>query len=67
MKITSVIPALLLFMPKRYFLGKNFKSTAKYKGPLIITANHRGFIDYVMVATMFPFRKAKDYMSMKNI
>ena len=62
-KITSVIPALLLFMPKRYFLGKNFKSTAKYKGPLIITANHRGFIDYVMVAAMFPFRKVNVIVS----
>ena len=62
-KITSVIPALLLFMPKRYFLGKNFKSTAKYKGPLIITANHRGFIDYVMIATMFPLRKVNVIVS----
>lgn len=57
LKITNIIPALLLFFPKRYFLGKKYKEPFWRKGPLIISANHRAFIDYIMIATMFPFRK----------
>ena len=42
-KITSIIPGILVFAPKRYFLG-NVKTTLGYRKPAIIIRNHRACI-----------------------
>ena len=56
LKITGIIPGLLVFLPKRYFLG-NVKTTFFYRGPAIVAPNHRGFLDYIQFIAMFPFRR----------
>lgn len=55
-KILNFIPMFLVLYPKRFFLGRKIH-TLRYRGPLIIAANHKGFGDYVMLLTMFFFRK----------
>ena len=56
LKITGLIPALLLFHPRKIFLG-SLKSTVRFKGPAVISMNHTGFLDYIAALSMFPFRR----------
>ena len=53
--ITSIIPALLFFNVKRYFLRA--KKKLDYKGPIIAALNHTSFLDYVCALLAFPGRR----------
>lgn len=53
--INSIIPALILFNPKRYYL--RVKKKLEYKGPIIVALNHTSFLDYVVALLAFPFRR----------
>ena len=53
--LTGLIPAILFFTPKRYFLRA--KKKTGYKGPVIVALNHTSFLDYVCALLAFPFRR----------
>ena len=53
--INSIIPALLFFNIKRYFLRA--KKKLDYKGPIIAALNHTSFLDYVCALMAFPGRR----------
>jgi 1-acyl-sn-glycerol-3-phosphate acyltransferase len=61
--ITGLIPALLFFLPKRYFLRA--KKKTGYKGPIIVALNHTSFLDYVCALLAFPFRRLYVLVSAK--
>ena len=61
--INSIIPALLFFGIKRYFLRA--KKKLDYKGPIIAALNHTSFLDYVCALMAFPGRRMYVLVSAK--
>ena len=53
-KLTGVLPALLLFKPKVYLAGKS--ASKKLPKRAILMSNHTSLLDFVLYLVMFPFR-----------
>ena len=57
MKVTGILPALLIFRPKYHFLGKT--QSNKVKGRVLIVANHSGFFDPLVLLLAFWRRRMR--------
>ena len=53
-KLTGILPALLLFKPKVYLAGKS--ASKKLPKRAILMSNHTSLLDFVLYLIMFPFR-----------
>lgn len=54
-RITGVLPYLLIFRTKVYY-QKNAIKGSKLKGPAIVYANHTSLYDFAQMLFLFPFR-----------
>lgn len=61
--ITSIIPCLLFFNPKKFYLRA--KKRLDYKGPIIAALNHTSFLDYVVALMAFPGKRLHVLVSAK--
>lgn len=51
--VTGYIPMALWMRPKRIYMGEK----PNLKGPILISSNHRGFIDPAILLSVFPSRR----------
>ncbi len=60
-KVTGILPALLFFKPKRYYLSD--KSPRKLPKPCILMSNHRSLMDFVLYLVLYPWRTLRFWMA----
>ena len=60
-KVTGILPALLLFKPKVYCLNENCKR--RLPKSAILMSNHLSLLDFVLYLVTFPFRTIRFLMS----
>ncbi len=53
-KLTGILPALLLFKPKVYLAGES--ASRKLPKRAILMSNHTSLMDFVLYLVLFPFR-----------
>ena len=61
-KITGIIPAIILFKPKVHYINKKSQSK-RLPRPCILVSNHKSLMDFVLYLAVFPFRTIRFLMA----
>ncbi len=60
-KLTGILPALLFFKPKIYYMGEG--ASKKLPKPCIFMSNHKSLMDFVLYLMIFPWRTIRFLMA----
>lgn len=60
-KLTGILPALLFFKPKIYYMSK--ETSKKLPKPCILMSNHKSLMDFVLYLMIFPWRTIRFLMA----
>lgn len=60
-KLTGILPALLFFKPKIYYMNEN--CSKKLPKPCILMSNHKSLMDFALYLMIFPWRTLRFLMA----
>lgn len=63
-KVTGILPTMLFFRPKKYFVGQG--KAHKIKGSAVVTANHISFLDPIIMHCIF-WRRRLSCLATKDL